>query len=95
MATVEEQNIANNSKRLIQNTIILWNNMYITKKLQGVPNQKEKDEILEALKNSSMVIYFFVNIYGIYNFQSNSKRIHHLIAIDEAKGFMNATGLEK
>ena len=95
VATVEEQNIANNSKRLIQNAIILWNYMYITKKLQDAPNQKEKDEMLEALKNSSMVIYFFVNFYGIYNFQSNSKRIHRLIALDETKGFMNAIGLEK
>jgi len=32
VATVEEQNIANNSKRVIQNAIILWNYMYITKK---------------------------------------------------------------
>ena len=95
VATVEEQNIANNSKRLIQNAIILWNYMYITKKLQDAPNQKEKDEMLEALKNSSMVIYFFVNFYGIYNFQSNSKRIHRLIVLDETKGFMNAIGLEK
>ncbi|WP_228198021.1 transposase [Poseidonibacter antarcticus] len=55
VATVEEQNIANNSKRLIQNAIILWNYMYITKKLQQAPTQKEKDEILDALKNSSFV----------------------------------------
>jgi len=31
VSTVEEQNIANNSKRLIQNSIILWNYLYITK----------------------------------------------------------------
>ena len=69
--------------------------MYITKKLQDAPNQKEKDEIIEALKNSSMVIYFFVNFYGIYDFQSHSKKTHRLITLDETKGFMNATGLEK
>jgi len=32
VATAEEQNIANNSKQLIQNAIILWNYMFITKK---------------------------------------------------------------
>ena len=95
VATAEEQNIANNSKRLIQNSIILWNYMYITKKLQDAQNQKEKDEILEALKNSSMIIYFFVNLYGEYNFQSHSNHIHRLIALDETKNFMNAIGLEK
>ena len=95
VATVEEQNIANNSKRLIQNAIILWNYMYITKKLQQAKNQKERDEILDALKNSSMVIYFHINLFGIYDFQSYSNRIHRLIALDETKGFMNTTGLEK
>ena len=69
--------------------------MYITKKLQDAPNQKEKDEILEALKNSSIIHYHFYNFFGIYDFQSNSKKIHRLIAIDETKGFVNATGLEK
>jgi len=66
VATAEEQNIANNSKRLIQNTIILWNYMFITKKLQQAPNQKEKDEILYALKNS--VIVAFLIFYIITNF---------------------------
>ena len=61
VATAEEQNIANNSKRLIQNTIILWNYLYITKKLQQAPNQKEKDEILTALKNSSIIYWNFIN----------------------------------
>ena len=68
---------------------------YITKKLQDTPNQKEKDEILEALKNSPIIIYSFINFYGIYDFQSHSKRIHRLISIDDTKGFMNTTGLEK
>jgi len=42
-----------------------------------------------------MVIYFFINMFGIYDFQSHSKKAHCLIALDETKGFMNATGLEK
>ena len=95
VATAEEQDIANNSKRLIQNAIILWNYMFITKKLQQASEQTEKDEILKALKNSSIIIYFHINLHGIYNFQSYSKRIHNLITLNESKGFMNATGLEK
>jgi len=54
-----------------------------------------KDGILDALKNSSMVIYFFINMFGIYDFQSHSKKTHRLIALYETKGFMSATGLEK
>ena len=55
VATVEEQNIANNSKRLIQNAIILWNYLFISKKLNTAKTQTEKDEILFALKNSSII----------------------------------------
>ena len=35
----EEQNIANNCKRLIQNSVILWNNLYIDKKLKDAKSQ--------------------------------------------------------
>ena len=95
VATAEEQNIANNSKRLIQNSIILWNYMCITKKLQQAKNQKEKDDILAALKNSSLVVWAHINLFGIYDFQSHSKRIHRLIALDETKEFMNVASLVK
>jgi TnpA family transposase len=95
VATIEEQNIANNCKRLIQNAIILWNYMYITKKLQQATSKKEKDEILDALKNSSIIHWNFINFYGEYDFTRPSKRIHRLIALDEEKGFMDVVGLEK
>ena len=35
------------------------------------------------------------NLYGEYDFQSHSKRIHRLIKLDETKGFMNTTSLKK
>ena len=94
VSTVEEQNIANNSKRLIQNAIILWNYLYITKKLQQAPNQKEKENILQALKNSSIIYYNFLNFFGIYDFTSYSKRVYNLIAIDEEKEFLQPMGLK-
>jgi hypothetical protein len=93
VATAEEQNIANNSKRLIQNAIILWNYMFITKTLQQA-NENEKQEILNALKNSSIIYWNFINFYGEYNFTRSSKRIHRLIALDEMKGFLNSTSLK-
>ena len=93
VSTVEEQNIANNSKRLIQNAIILWNYLYITKKLQQAKNQVEKENILKALKNSSIIYYFFVNFQGTYDFRSYSKHVYNLIAIDEEKEFMQPISL--
>ncbi|MBP7226545.1 MAG: Tn3 family transposase, partial [Aliarcobacter sp.] len=67
-ATQEEQNIANNCKRLIQNAIILWNYLYIDKKLQEAKSQSQKDEIIEAIKNSSIVHWSHINFYGTYDF---------------------------
>ena len=95
VATVEEQNIANNSKRLIQNAVILWNYMYITKKLQQAKNLTEKDEILKALKNSSIIHWSHINFYGEYDFTRSSKRIHNLIAIEGSKAFWQPVSLEK
>lgn len=67
-ATKDEQNIANNCKRLIQNCVILWNYLYIDKKWQETENQKEKDEIIKILKNSSIVHWSHINFYGEYDF---------------------------
>ena len=93
VATTEEQNVANNSKRLIQNAIILWNYLYLTKKLQHSKNSTEKDEILTALKNSSIIHWSHINFYGIYDFTNYSKRVYNLIAIDKEKEFMQPLGL--
>jgi len=88
VSTVEEQNIANNSKRLIQNAIILWNYLFITKKLQQAKNKIEKDDILKAIKNSSIIYWNFINFYGTYDFTSNSRKVYNLIALDDTKGFI-------
>ncbi len=85
VATAEEQNIANNCKRLIQNTIILWNYLYISKKYQTSKSQKDKDDILEALKNSSIVHWSHVNMYGEYDFNRTYKKIVKLIALEDKK----------
>lgn len=85
VATVEEQNIANDCKRLIQNTIILWNYLYITKKYQMAKSQLDKDNIIKALKNSSIVHWSHVNLYGEYDFTRSFKKIEKLIAIEDKK----------
>jgi len=63
--------------------------MYITKKLQQSSNKKESDEILKALKNSSIVHWSHINFYGEYDFTRSSKRIHRLIALDDSKGYLS------
>ena len=79
-ATQEEQNIANNCKRLIQNAVILWNYLYIDKKLQEAKSQSQKDEIIEAIKNSSIVHWSHINFYGTYDFTKIDKKVNAMIS---------------
>ena len=79
-ASQEEQNIANNCKRLIQNAVILWNYLYINKKLQQAKSQSQKDEIIEALKNSSIVHWSHINFYGTYDFTKVDKKVSAMIS---------------
>ena len=69
--------------------------MYITKKIQQAKNQTEKDEILNALKNSSIIHWSHINFYGEYDFTRSYKRIHRLIALDDTKWFVNGNALGK
>ena len=79
-ASQEEQNIANNCKRLIQNAVILWNYLYIDKKLQEARSQSQKDEIIEAIKNSSIVHWSHINFYGTYDFTKVDKKVISMIS---------------
>ncbi|MBA1420521.1 MAG: Tn3 family transposase [Epsilonproteobacteria bacterium] len=83
VSTAEEQNIANNSKRLIQNSIILWNYLYMSKKIQQATSQKEKDVIIQAIKNSSIVHWSHINFYGEYDFTKRSKRVSAMTTLDK------------
>ena len=79
-ASQEEQNIANNCKRLIQNSVILWNYLYIDKKLRDAKSQSQKDEIIEAIKNSSIVHWSHINFFGTYDFTKVDKKVSDMIS---------------
>ena len=50
-----EQEIAVGCKRLIKNSIICWNYLYLSDKL-AKSDKKNENEMLELIKNSSIVI---------------------------------------
>jgi TnpA family transposase len=79
-ASQEEQNIANNCKRLIQNAVILWNYLYIDKKLRDAKSQIQKDEIIDAIKNSSIVHWSHINFFGTYDFTKIDKKVSAMIS---------------
>ena len=87
ISTIEEQNIANNCKRLIQNSIILWNYLYLTKKIQQSPKEI-KEDILTSLKNSSIMHWSHINFHGEYDFTKPFIESHCLIEYDKTKSLM-------
>ena len=66
-AEKEDQEITAECRRLIENSVICWNYLYLTHKLtkSGVG---EKTELLKAIKEGSIITWRHVNFYGEYDF---------------------------
>lgn len=66
--TRTEQQIAEACKRLIKNAIICWNYLYLTRKVQKARNQKETEELLKVIKNSTVNVWQHIYFNGTYDF---------------------------
>ena len=64
----QEQEIAESGKRLIKNCIICWNYLYLTQKLGDTTDAQERDALLEALRNGSIISWQHINLLGEYDF---------------------------
>ena len=60
----EEQEIAETSSRLIENTIICWNYLYLSQKLETMDSQ----ELLSAISSHSPMSWAHTNLLGEYDF---------------------------
>ena len=67
-ATKEEQDIASNALRLIQNSIICWNYLYFSDLIAKEKDPEQQNKIFNALKNGSIVHWQHINFYGEYDF---------------------------
>ena len=69
----EDQEIAESCNRLIKNSIICWNYMYLEKILsETAPDQQE--QIKEAIKNHSPISWAHINMLGEYDFSDEKMR---------------------
>lgn len=68
VASREEQEIITACKSLIQNAIVLWNYMYLTLCLLNTKADAEKQNLLAAVKNGSVMTWQHVNMRGEYDF---------------------------
>jgi len=68
VGTKDEQNLAVTCRNLIQNSVVLWNYLTLTKKMSSV-NKQTQDEIIRSLNNTSMISWHHINIHGEYDFK--------------------------
>ena len=73
--TKEEQEIALSCRHVIQNSIILWNYLFISDKISKSKTKEEHSKILEKLQHSSVMTWQHINLHGEYDFEvSNNNR---------------------
>lgn len=64
----EEQLIAEGCKRLIENSIICWNYLYLSQLINDSETDEKKQNLITTIKNGSVVVWHHINIHGEYDF---------------------------
>jgi TnpA family transposase len=66
--TREEQEIAMTCKILLQNTVLLWNYLYLSQ-LLATSSPAKQAELLKIIKNGSIMAWLHLNMLGEYDFR--------------------------
>lgn len=64
----EEQEIAESCNRLIKNSIICWNYLYLTHKLATIIDNQERKNLLQTISTHSIITWEHTNMLGEYDF---------------------------
>jgi TnpA family transposase len=70
----EDQEIAEGCRRLIKNAVICWNYTYIQKEIDSEVNDERKNELIDAVRNGSVMRWSHFNFNGEFDF-SDEKMI--------------------
>lgn len=68
-ADPEEQDIAVACKVLIQNSIVLWNYLYLSEILTNCDDDIERMEMISLIKEGSVLTWHHVNLHGEFDFK--------------------------
>jgi len=79
----EEQDSAESCRRLIKNAIICWNYLYLSQKLYEAETEERKTEIINAIRDGSVVTWQHVNLHGEYDF--SDEKLQDSIGLDLTK----------
>lgn len=79
----EDQEIAAMCKLIIQNIIILWNYIELTKIIMRLDSKEEKARLIENIKEMSIIAWQHINMFGLYDFNSLKSMNDSEFSIDE------------
>lgn len=88
--TKEEQMIAEGCKRLIENSIICWNYLYLSQLIFDAESDGDRDHIIGTIRNGSVVTWQHVNMQGEYNFSDDYLKDALEFGIDDLLGLKMA-----
>lgn len=63
-----EQQIAEACKRLIKNSIVCWNYLYLTQIIANEADPQRRDELFETVRRGSVATLQHLNLHGEYDF---------------------------
>ena len=69
-----EQEIAEACNRLIKNSIICWNYLYLTRQIEKAPNAGAKENLLRLIAIHSPMSWAHINMLGEYDFSDEKLR---------------------
>ena len=73
-AEKEDQEIAEACNRLIKNSIVCWNYLYLEHKLATLRDAGQKQALMTAIAGHSMLSWAHVNLLGEYDFSDEKLR---------------------
>lgn len=69
---LENQKISTACMVLIQNSIVLWNYLYLSQILADSSNKKQQQHIVDSIKRGSMINWQHINLHGEYDFTKHA-----------------------
>ena len=70
----EEQEIAEGCNRLIRNSIICWNYLYLTRQVEKAPDAGARESLLNLIAAHSPMSWAHINMLGEYDFSEEKLR---------------------
>jgi TnpA family transposase len=67
-----EQEVIISCRVLIQNAIVLWNYLYLSQLLTNCADDKERTEMINMIKEGSIISWAHVNLHGEFDFRKRA-----------------------